>query len=77
LGNLAVANKDPTLFDVAERIINATISPMTTGGIPKESCDSATGATLCDVDQQIFKVNLEQQFPKMVFSTNFQLLYSH
>lgn len=55
LASLAVANKDPSLFDVAERTINATISTMLNNRILKESCDSATGATKCDVNQQIFK----------------------
>ncbi|KAF8306706.1 Six-hairpin glycosidase [Clavulina sp. PMI_390] len=57
LGALYVAtgSSDTSLLTAAEKSIDATFSTMETNGILKESCDSNTGATTCDADQQIFK----------------------
>jgi len=55
LSALALVNGDTSLLDQAEITLDATIKLLTTNNILKETCDSASGATECDADQQIFK----------------------
>jgi hypothetical protein len=57
LAALSVANNDPSLLSQAEITLDATITKLTVNNILKESCDNtAPGGTLCNRDQQSFKV---------------------
>ncbi|KAK7045586.1 hypothetical protein VNI00_007418 [Paramarasmius palmivorus] len=56
LANLAVATGDKSLLTEAEKTLDATISRLTTNNILRESCDNAaSGGSVCNQDQQIFK----------------------
>ncbi|KAF8315175.1 hypothetical protein DL93DRAFT_2079362 [Clavulina sp. PMI_390] len=51
----ATGSTNTALLTAAQKSIDATITHLTSGGILKETCDSSTGATKCDADQQLFK----------------------
>ncbi|KAJ7771922.1 glycoside hydrolase family 76 protein [Mycena maculata] len=55
LGALYAVTGNEDLLTQAEVTLDATIALLTTGGILKESCDDAAGATECDNDQEAFK----------------------
>jgi len=56
LGALYAATGDETYLTQAEITLDATIARLTDDDILKESCDdAASGGTVCDADQQIFK----------------------
>ncbi|KAF8315173.1 Six-hairpin glycosidase [Clavulina sp. PMI_390] len=51
----ATGSTNTALLTAAQVSIDATFTYLTSGGILKETCDSSTGATSCDADQQLFK----------------------
>ncbi|KAF8315172.1 Six-hairpin glycosidase [Clavulina sp. PMI_390] len=51
----ATGSTNTALLTAAQKSIDATLTYLTSGGILKETCDSSTGATTCDADQQLFK----------------------
>ncbi|KAJ7925284.1 glycoside hydrolase family 76 protein [Mycena leptocephala] len=56
LSALYAVTKDTTLLTEAEITLDATIRLMTTNNILRESCDNAaSGGSVCNQDQQIFK----------------------
>lgn len=44
-------NNDPSLWDIAEVTLDATIAKLSTNSILRETCDDAAGGTICDADQ--------------------------
>jgi rhamnogalacturonyl hydrolase YesR len=57
LAALYAVTKDTSLLTQAEITLDATIRLMSTNNILRESCDNAaSGGSVCNQDQQIFKV---------------------
>ncbi|KAJ3570958.1 hypothetical protein NP233_g4060 [Leucocoprinus birnbaumii] len=57
LANLYAATGNKTLLDQAEITLDATIAHLSSNNILRESCDNAaSGGSVCNQDQQLFKV---------------------